>query len=687
MSQELNWAFIWESPGQNSCIGHNVVVDNEHNILVYGATANNFDMDPSSKSDSSEGKGFFLIKYTPDRSLIWGVSITFSGNYSWMGLLESLVVDDHNNIFIGGGFRGTLTIHGKNHNLSVYNGSNINNDIFFAKLDANGNVLWLNMLHSPADAGVRYLSLDSASNLYMLGNFNQTIDVDPGLNTQLLSKNTRFLAKYDSLGSLVWAYDLYDNFGPNKQFEIYDMKVRNSYIYLTGHIEDTIDFDITSSVQLENSIYWNGYYGSFIAKYDLSANLQWVKILRASPGYNGPKITIDKNENIYIAGKCIDSSDFDPGPGVAIIKDSTGHPILDADGFLAKYDKNGSFQWLRQFSCNDDMNVKSLEVSDFNTLYMVGDFDASLYLAGNSIYKLSAQCCVSGDGFIASFATNGNHLWSFKLGMAGNDAVLDVAIDHQSRNIYTTGRFNGSATLPPYEADMDPQNGTYYLSQGGFLAKYSHCVINAGSRTISQCANEPYIFSDFTKATKNTVKREIINSLNGCDTLVMTTVNFDRKVDTALFSDGRSLFVDTGNIYQWLNCNVPVSLVPGADSNHFYPVTNGFYSVEIEENDCIDTSRCQEIFTVGMLDDIKKREFSIFPNPARNLVFVSANETFTGNVTLLNSIGVELMNINLTVSRLMHEINLCCDMPSGIYMLRIKTKESHQTIRLVIDNY
>ena len=86
-------------------------------------------------------------------------------------------------------------------------------------------------------------------------------------------------------------------------------------IILGGCFHNTIDFDPSISIfnrtAKSNDI--------FLLKLDSIGNFIWVKTLEGSTEANGylSGLTIDVNQNFYLAGTFKDTVDFDPGAGTA----------------------------------------------------------------------------------------------------------------------------------------------------------------------------------------------------------------------------------------------------------------------------------------------------------------------------------------------------------------------------------
>lgn len=65
-----------------------------------------------------------------------------------------------------------------------------------------------------------------------------------------------------------------------------------------------------------------------------------------------------------------------------------------------------------------------------------------------------------------------------------------------------------------------------------------------------------------------------------------------------------------------INCNNNFEVILGAASQSFTPTSIGYYALEININGCIDTTECQTINSVSIIENNKTRPIEIYPNPS-----------------------------------------------------------------------
>jgi hypothetical protein len=310
---------------------------------------------------------------------------------------------------------------------------------------------------------INAMTRDAANNIYVGGNFVGAVDFDPGTGTSTLTRfgpNSGFVASYDDAGNYRWAVDIMSGTAP--VYGGYGMAIDNAGdLVLTGYYFDTATFDVSGTATKIGS---NGAHDAFIAKYDTAGNFLWAKGFGGSAPDYGYSIATDGANNIYVGGYFIGSSDFDPGPGTAMLNGLGGSP----DAFLAKYDPNGNFIWAINVGGNNFDEGMDLDVDNQGNVYMTGYFqDAGEFDASASTFTLTSAGLK--DIFVMKYDSSGNFVWAKGIGSTGNDIGSDISLDG-SGNLLITGTFEGTVDF-----DASSTGTTNLTSAGGtdaFLAKY-----------------------------------------------------------------------------------------------------------------------------------------------------------------------------------------------------------------------
>lgn len=244
-----------------------------------------------------------------------------------------------------------------------------------------------------------------------------------------------------------------------------------SNICITGSFSGLVDFDprLTSS-QFVNS---NGGSDIFIAKYDSSGVVKWVKSIGGSKLERGYSVAIDPHDNILVTGSFRGTGiDFDPAPSASLPLTSNGIE----DIFVAKFSPDGTLRFAFNLGGPQSDFGKGIKSDANGSIIITGEqeSDSVDYDPGAGV----ANSGISGGigCFLAKYDSLGNHLWSGCItGVTQPGAIVSSALetDHLG-NIYATGRFNA-----PYAADFDfSTNGAAIYSTGAsgnnaFIFKYN----------------------------------------------------------------------------------------------------------------------------------------------------------------------------------------------------------------------
>ena len=269
-------------------------------------------------------------------------------------------------------------------------------DIFIAKLDPNGNFLWAKHAGGTGNDNAAAISTDAQGNSYITGYFTETASFGA---TDLVSSGESdiFLAKLDPNGGFLWA--------KRAGGIAYDTGTgitvgRQGRVYISGCFYETAYFDDIALVS-------NGYYDIFIACLDPGNGFVWAKGAGAIDGdyfYDyGWDIAIDDSNHIYATGSFKGTIQFD-----AIELTAYGYENA-SDIFVAKLDANGVFQWAKQAGASGEDEGRSIFVSPNGDCYVTGQFqDAAQF---DNIW-LSYNYMDGYHMFVSKMDGNGNFLWA-----------------------------------------------------------------------------------------------------------------------------------------------------------------------------------------------------------------------------------------------------------------------------------
>ncbi|MDB5283528.1 MAG: hypothetical protein JWO06_2603, partial [Bacteroidota bacterium] len=226
---------------------------------------------------------------------------------------QGISTDGYGNAYVTGSF-GSSSITFGSYTLANSGG----NDVFVAKFDTAGNVMW-----AKAAGGVAYdigygINTDIHGNSCITGAYASG-SITFGAYTLGYNGGTDdiFVVKYDSAGNVIWAH--------NEGGTSYDQGLAvnmdgQGNVYVTGGFG-------SSSITLGTTTLFNnatsGGGNLFVVKYDPSGNVLWAKGAGGTRGDDGQGISTDANGNAYIVGD-LTSPDITIGSTTLINADSAG---------------------------------------------------------------------------------------------------------------------------------------------------------------------------------------------------------------------------------------------------------------------------------------------------------------------------------------------------------------------------
>ncbi|MBO3098948.1 SBBP repeat-containing protein [Gelidibacter pelagius] len=261
---DSNGNLIWvkQMGGASTAIGYSIATDANDNVFTTGYFWETVDFDPGEGTVNLTSKGdsdIFVQKLNADGNLLWvkqmGSETADRGN--------ALTVDLDGNVYITGSFSDTADFDpgAGTTNLTSAGAS----DIFIQKLDTNGDLLWVKQIGGPRPDMGNSVKTDDSGNVYILGNFGETVDFDPGEGITNLTGdlNDMFILKLRSDGDFMWAKHSYG--GRAYWTRAKSIAIDNSdIIYCTGDFEGRVDFNPSGSEYLLTA---EGYWDIFILKF------------------------------------------------------------------------------------------------------------------------------------------------------------------------------------------------------------------------------------------------------------------------------------------------------------------------------------------------------------------------------------------------------------------------------------
>jgi hypothetical protein len=367
------------------------------------------------------------------------------------------------------------------------------------------NFQWVKTIGSINEDLITGIAASNDGHVYVLGNFQDTIDLDNGPGVYPLISEVLnyyegqsssagsggrqiFLAKYTSDGQIVWGKQYggyYEDFGGIIKLD------HEGNIVITGSYYYTIDFNLTDTL---NAWGLSNAQNTFIAKISSDGDLIWDRRYE-----DGPYIP-ELNYNLTLF--TINDIDFNADNSMIICGQTAGQlnvylnteleqNVINAGNtvFYQKLNSNGNCEYLKFIKGSSttlfSSNINAVSINQQGDFTIAGNYSDSLWInPEDSTYfiDLDSLSVLSTYGFFAHYAADGVFLWSKSIiggsALYNRDMVIDAYGNH-----YIAGEF---AQPPGFNdtrpaIDFDPGPGQYNVptetigstTSSAFLASYT----------------------------------------------------------------------------------------------------------------------------------------------------------------------------------------------------------------------
>ena len=325
-----------------------------------------------------------------------------------------ICVDNSGNMYVAGCYKGSAAFD----NVNVTSLGNF--DIFIAKYNSAGTLVWFKTAGSNGADEADRIFLGPDGSIYVAGTFQSLchwddISIHAG---GVEAGEDFFLAKLNTDGVYQWV----KSYGGTSQDLLTDMDANSNSIFMTGYTLGT--FEAPGGISVPPT---PGSYTRFVMKLDMDGNPSWAKAI-------GGNAYISVSDNsYYLAGLITGTVNFD-----GTMMTSNG----PTDLFLTRYDLNGNQQWIHQYGGTGSENMRSVKY-DKNTgsIYWAGCFQNSMTMGSNTLTSAGSY-----DIFVSKFDASGNNLWAKSVAGSGFDIANATTTDN-SGNVYVSGYFTETASF------------------------------------------------------------------------------------------------------------------------------------------------------------------------------------------------------------------------------------------------
>ncbi|MBP7810045.1 MAG: SBBP repeat-containing protein [Bacteroidia bacterium] len=335
---------------------------------------------------SLPGSGMFLVKYSPTGTVAWAKKVN-GGTGSGYGY--GVGCDISGNVYVTGTYAGTIIV-----GTTTLTTGNSSTNVFIAKYDALGNVLWVKdfgdntMTDRPDD-----LTIDNSGNVLVSGTYQGTMTVG---TTTMVSNGFEdvFVVKYDNLGNPLWAKSAG---GTNIE------GVTNVGVDLTGNVFVSSEFNSASinfgTTNVANTNTVSAGKDVFVVKYNSSGVDQWSTVLGGSQSSEfGPGMNVDPSGNVYLTGLWNSST--------MAIGATTYTNSFNGDLYVVRYNSAGNVTWSGTAGANKISQGNAITTDLSGNMILAGQFVSATYTLGMTTFT-NASTLNKADAYIAKFSVAG----------------------------------------------------------------------------------------------------------------------------------------------------------------------------------------------------------------------------------------------------------------------------------------
>ncbi|KYF82998.1 hypothetical protein BE11_05375 [Sorangium cellulosum] len=298
---------------------HHIAVDAAGNVVVAGFFVDRISLCGASLT-SAEQIDSYIAKLDPAGNCLWSKRFGYTE-------IHNVAVDASGSVVLAGSFGDYFT-----ETIDLGGGPLITagrEDIFVAKLDADGEHLWSKRFGDAALQRAYGVAVDGAGDIVLSGTFQGSVDFgagplvssggfEPNSPDSVTWGGNAFVTKLNPEGELLWAKRLGQD-GPQTALDV--ATTVGGEIAITGLMYGDVDF----GTGLMDCTYGD----AFVAKLDATGTVRWVKHTGDRGRQFGHSTAMDGAGNVFAAGPFVGTIDFGAGPLV--------NPRSASDLFLVKF--------------------------------------------------------------------------------------------------------------------------------------------------------------------------------------------------------------------------------------------------------------------------------------------------------------------------------------------------------------
>jgi len=611
-------------------IADNVITDVYGDVIVSGTFSGNCDFDISSFTNSVTSLGSsdaYIAKYSKTGALQWVKTLASNATSEGTPYIHSTATDSSGNVYLTGRFNGSVDFDPSPTGTKMLT-SNGDADIFIAKLDRNGILVWAGSI-----GGTEYdrgygITVDSQDKVYVTGSFRKTADFDVNLGVFNMTSeyiDTTFILKIDKNAQLMWA-KMTQGMGSDVGKDIAVDSAFN--VFVTGDNYGSTDFDPspTGTFNLSNSFSGQAY----ILKLDINGNFLNAGATSSTNQNHfvrSQKVKIDGSNNVVITGNFVGTADFNIGTAY---NSMTSFGIYgSSDSYVLKVDNSLNYLWATKLGEQFFDSANGLAIDQNNNILTTGQFQGIIVNDYSGRYGEEV--------YVWALDPVGNQIdLEDYIGPGSGDIGRDVTVD-KSGNVYVIGQFYTSLK------DMTIFNYPSAGNSDGFLVKLGNMAYQLPTNLPPTAVSDSFVPNGSTSSVLNVLSND--QGVSG--TSLIRIVSYPLNGTLSVNSNGTITYIPTGSTW-----------------------TNDSFSYTVENSNNLVSN----VATVNLINgnlsihDVNpSQKLRIYPNPAETTISIrSTSEIIKAEVFDLS--GKKLFEVKGTLT-----IDVS-SLKAGGYILSAETK-------------
>jgi len=323
-------------------------------------------------------------------------------------------------------------------------------------------LIWGSYYGGESTEGISAVTTDSQGNVYFCGSTQSFTGIAAGgflnNNPLVLGFFSSFLVKFTPDGDRIWA-TYYGGTGFTTASGCAVDSEDN--VYLAG---GTSDFSGISFQGFQNSP--AGDFDGMLVKFNPEGERIWGTYFGGSESDDFDCITIDDNDNIYVAGATasVNLPILNAYQGIAAA--NTG---LESDAILVKFNVQGQLLASTYFGGSASDRIFGISHNISGDIFVCGRTTSTDFPILNAHQGISGagSASIPFDGFLAKFNAAGNLSWSTYYGGSDSDVAYSCATDNLG-NVYLAGNTGSQNNIA-----FNGFQNSIGLGSASFLAKFN----------------------------------------------------------------------------------------------------------------------------------------------------------------------------------------------------------------------